>query len=484
MVAIDFESSVVGIAFTGHQSVGERVTHVSVSAGERTDGRSDLGRFIDRSFAQCDRGRGRVFSGLGHGDREHLFGRQSTGIGAADANRIARLGVEVEFANRLDLVAIDFESSVVGIAFTGNQGVGERVTGVGVSAGERTNSRSDFGRFIDRSFAECDRGRGRVFSGLGHGDRERLFGRQSTGIGAADANGVAGLGVEVEFANRFDFIAIDFESSVVGIAFTGDQSVGERVTRVGVSAAKRTNSRSDLGRFIDRGFAQCDRGWGCVFSGFGDRDGQYFLDREATRVRAADANGVAGLGIEIECGSGLELVAIDCKGGVIGIAFALHEGVREGVTSVHIGAGERTDYRSDSGRLVDGIIRESHVGGRVFGATAVRNFRQVRGRQADDAAEDIARIEWAEPISTRHVTDQHRINCGEQAIRWCGAGGIRIDEAGIESHAHTGDQTRVFGVVAFVPIDITEVRHDLQAITCDRVHGSRIDIEVRDMNDL
>ena len=55
----------------------------------------------------------------------------------------AGLGIEIEFAHRLDLVSLDHEGCVVSIAIAFDESVGERITCIRIDARQRTDSRSD-----------------------------------------------------------------------------------------------------------------------------------------------------------------------------------------------------------------------------------------------------------------------------------------------------------------------------------------------------
>ena len=76
-----------------------------------------------------------------HVEREDLVDGEATLVGGAETDRIGVLGLEVQAGRGPQLVAGDVERGVVSRADAGDEGVGERVAGIGIGGGEHADDR-------------------------------------------------------------------------------------------------------------------------------------------------------------------------------------------------------------------------------------------------------------------------------------------------------------------------------------------------------
>ncbi len=198
------------------------------------------------------------------GEANRGVGRCSAVVGCAEADVDHRVLEHVDRGGREQLVPVPHLERTARDGERGGAGP------VRIAARQCSDERADGEQFDHAACREGDVRRG--FIGVGDGDREGPFEEQPPRLGRPHADGVAGLGLEVEHRFRAELVADNLERAVVRVAYSRDQRVGEHGGRVGADRRERADDRAhrlvlgDLGvgkrevgrRFVDVGDSQCE----------------------------------------------------------------------------------------------------------------------------------------------------------------------------------------------------------------------------------
>ncbi len=147
LVADQGERSVVLISFTGDKLVGMRVTSIHIFGRKAPYHGSYRSIFGNRCIVKSDvRG---DFIHVQDREDQDFFDKQATVVGAANANRIARSGLEIERLGSDQGISDDRKLPVVIGTFSGHQRVDVGVCLVGIRGRQVSNGRASLFIFVN-----------------------------------------------------------------------------------------------------------------------------------------------------------------------------------------------------------------------------------------------------------------------------------------------------------------------------------------------
>src|SRR5690606_15212153 len=240
----------------------------------------------------------RLFVNVFDNNGEGLLDKKPFYVGAAHADGIQGLRLEVEGGSRPQFIAVDGEGIVVVAACARHKRVIMRIAVVRIGSSERADGRT--GRLVLGHCIGRQDESGRRFIHVGDGDNKDLLDKEPIFVGTAHADTVCVLRLKVEYSAGPQLIAGDGEGGVVGRARAVYQRVTVTIARVRVNSTERAHSCSGWLVLIDCAGRQSNVGWPFIYVGNGDSES--LLDKESIFVGTAHADGVGGLRLKVEDG--------------------------------------------------------------------------------------------------------------------------------------------------------------------------------------
>ena len=188
--------------------------------------------------------------------------------------------------------------------------------------------------------------------------------RQTSLVGRAQANRVAGLRLEVEGGRSLQRITLNRETGVVGVAAASHQRVAEGVSGVGIGRAQCADQYSHPLVLSDRRTSEPDVGRSVIL--IGDADREDLVEGQASLVGRPHADRVAALGFEVEGGGRLQRTIVNREAGVVGVAGASHQRVGEVVAGIGVRRAERTNGRPHRHIFRHRRCRQREIDGRLI----------------------------------------------------------------------------------------------------------------------